>query len=105
LSQALDRGVDVQLLMRPDLVPILPESIGERYRSTLTEHDAFSVRTSENVSGTFTLVDENEVVIEVPHPLKSQEVFAMIDLKDREFAGNVRTEFEPRWEKAEELAF
>jgi sugar-specific transcriptional regulator TrmB len=105
LSAALDRGVEVRLLMRPDLVPILPESIGERYQESLMEYDAFAVRTGENVSGTFTLIDESEVVIEVPHPLKSQEVFAMIDLKDREFAGSVRTEFEPRWEKAEALTF
>ena len=103
LANALERGVGVQLLMRPDLVPILPESIGERYQESLMEHGAFSVRTSENVSGTFTLIDRSEVVIEVPHPLKSQEVFAMIDLKDREFASNVRAEFEPRWEKADSL--
>ncbi|PSQ14326.1 transcriptional regulator [Halobacteriales archaeon QS_7_69_60] len=84
LSDALERGVEVRLLMRPELVPILPESIGQRYRESLT-------------------VDENEVVIEVPHPLKSQEVFAMIDLKDREFAGNVRAEFGPRWDAADRL--
>jgi sugar-specific transcriptional regulator TrmB len=105
LSDALERGVDVQLLLRPDLVPLLPESIGQRYRESLTEHEGFSVRTSRNVSGTFTLVDENEVAIEVPHPLKSQEAFAMIDLKDREFAESVRGEFEPRWETAEPLSF
>ena len=103
LSDALERGVEVRLLMRPELMPILPESIGQRYRESLTEYDSFAVRTSENVSGTFTLVDENEVVIEVPHPLKSQEVFAMIDLKDREFAGNVRAEFGPRWDAADRL--
>ena len=103
LSDALERGVEVRLLMRPELVPILPESIGQRYRESLTEYDSFTVRTGENVSGTFTLVDENEVVIEVPHPLKSQEVFAMIDLKDREFAGNVRAEFGPRWDAADRL--
>lgn len=105
LTEAMERGVDVQLLLRPDLVPRLPESIGERYRSSLMDHDGFSVRTSENVSGTFTLIDETEVVIEVPHPLKSQEAFAMIDLKDREFAGSVRAEFEPRWAQAEPLTF
>jgi sugar-specific transcriptional regulator TrmB len=105
LSTALERGVEVSLLMRPDLVPILPESIGDRYQESLMEYDAFAVRTSENVSGTFTLIDENEVVIEVPHPLQSQAVFAMIDLTDREFAGNVRSEFEPRWDAAEELRF
>ncbi len=103
LSTALQRGVTIELLMRPDLVPILPESIGDRYQASLVGHDGFTVRTSENVSGTFTLIDGNEVVIEVPHPLKSQEVFAMIDLKDREFAKNVRSEFDPRWEKADSL--
>lgn len=102
-DDAIDRGVRVNLLMRPDLVSTLPESIGERYQASFATHEHFSVRTSENVSGTFNLIDHNEVVIEVPHPLKSQEAFAMIDLKDREFARSVRDEFDPRWEAAQEL--
>jgi len=103
LTAAMDRGVGIRLLLRPDVVPALPESVGERYRETLTERDRFSVRTSENVSGSFTLVDETEVVIEVPHPLRRSETFAVIDLKDREFAESVRGEFEPRWRKADTL--
>ena len=105
LVDAMERGVDIRLLMRPELVPALPESIGERYRESLIEHDRFSVRTSEDVSGSFTLLDDSEVLIEVPHPLQSQEVFAMIDLKDREFAESVRAEFDPRWTQASELTF
>jgi len=104
LEAALGRGVSIQLLMRPDLVSVLPEDIGERYRASLSEREHFRVRTSENVSGTFNLIDGNEVVIEVPHPLKAREVFAMIDLKDREFAASVREEFEPRWRDAEALS-
>ena len=103
LVGAMERGVDIRLLLRPELVPLLPESIGEWYRNSLIEHDRFSVRTSENVSGSFTLLDGSEVVIEVPHPLQSQEVFAVIDLKDREFAESVRNEFDPRWSEATEL--
>ena len=103
LTAAMDRGVEIRLLMRPDVVPTLPASIGERYRSSLIEHDLFSVRTSENVTGSFTLIDKSEVVIEVPHPLKAEEIFAMIDLKDREFAESVRAEFDPRWRGATEL--
>lgn len=103
LTEAIERGVDVRLLMRPDLVTALPESIGERYRDALIEHDRFTVRTSENVSGSFTLLDESEVVIEVSHPLKREEIFAMIDLKDRAFAESVRAEFDPRWAQASEL--
>ena len=101
---ALDRGVRVDLLMRPDLVPLLPESIGERYRESLSDHDRFEVRTSENVSGTFSLLDRGETVIEVPHPLNEAEVFGMIALTDREFAESVRAAFGSRWEAAEPLA-
>lgn len=102
---ALDRGVGVRLLMRPDLVPLLPESVGERYRESLSDHDRFEVRTSENVSGTFALLDHGETVIEVPHPLNEAEVFGMIALTDRAFAGSVRAAFGPRWDAAEPLAF
>lgn len=105
LTEAMDRGVEIRLLMRPGLVEALPESIGERYRESLIERERFSVRTSENVSGSFTLVDGTEIVIEVAHPLKSEEIFAMIDLKDPEFAESVEGEFEPRWRKAAELTF
>ncbi|MEF8791223.1 MAG: helix-turn-helix domain-containing protein [Haloarculaceae archaeon] len=105
LVAGLDRGVGVRLLMRPDLVPLLPASIGARYRESLSGDEGFEVRVSENVSGTFALVDRGETAIEVPHPLDAEEVFGMIALTDREFAESVRAEFEPRWEAAESLEF
>jgi sugar-specific transcriptional regulator TrmB len=101
---ALDRGVGVRLLMRPDLVPLLPESVGARYRESLSGNDRFEVRTSGNVSGTFALLDRGETVIEVPHPLNDEEVFGMIALTDREFAESARAEFGPRWDAADPLA-
>jgi sugar-specific transcriptional regulator TrmB len=104
LVAGLNRGVEVRLLMRPDLVPLLPESVGDRYRESLSDRDRFEVRTSGNVSGTFALVDRAETVIEVPHPLDEAEVFGMIALTDREFAESVRAEFDPRWASADPLA-
>jgi len=90
--------------MRPELVEQLPERIGRHYRRTLSEHERFEVRTSANVTGTFELVDDTEVCIEVPHPLNADETFAVIDLKDHEFAADVRSEFTPRWERADPLS-
>jgi sugar-specific transcriptional regulator TrmB len=104
LAAALDRGAEVRLLMRPDLIPLLPDAVGERYRDSLSGRDGFEVRVSENVSGTFALLDRSETAIEVPHPLDAGEVFGMFDLKDREFAESVRAEFEPRWDAAEPLS-
>jgi sugar-specific transcriptional regulator TrmB len=104
LEAALDRGVDVDVLMAPDLVESLPESVGGRYTERLANHPAFSVRTAPGLSGTFELIDDAEVCIEVPNPLDPVEAFAMIDLKDPEFAADVRAMFDPQWEAAEPLS-
>lgn len=105
LEEALNRDVEVLLLMRPALVDDLPPSVGKRYRTSLSPHRNFDCRTSDDVSGTFTIVDDTEVCIEVAHPLRESDRFALINLKDRNFAGDVRAEFEPRWEEAEPLSF
>lgn len=105
LEAALKRDVEVSLLMRPALVDALPPTVGKRYRTSLSPHRNFSCRTSDDVSGTFTIVDDVEVCIEVAHPLRETDTFAMINLKDRDFASNVHGEFEPRWAEAEQLTF
>ena len=103
LETALDRGVTVETLLHPAVVETLPETVGQRYRTYLQDERAFQVRTSPEVYSTFTLVDHSEVCIEVPHPLNPQKAFALINLKDSEFAANAGREFEPHWDRAEEL--
>lgn len=105
LERALDRGAAVSLLMRPALVDELPASVGERYRESLAPHERFACRTSEDVAGSFTIIDDAEVCIEVDHPLRAADTLAMIDLKDRDFAADVEAEFEPRWAAADPLSF
>lgn len=105
LERAIDRGVDVSVLMTPEVVASLPESVGERYRARLSDHPSFSVRTTEELDGTFNLVDGVEVVLQVSNPLRSGEVFAVIDLKDPAFAAEIHEEFAPRWEGADPLSF
>ena len=105
LEEAINRGVEVSVLMTPEIVRELPESVGERYQKRLSDHPSFRVRTTPNLDGTFNIIDHVEVVIQVPNPLRPGEVFAMIDLKDPEFADDVHAEFSPRWEEAEPLSF
>ncbi|XVH32191.1 TrmB family transcriptional regulator [Haloferacaceae archaeon DSL9] len=104
LEEALDRDVSVSLLLSPSLVTDLPKSIGRRYSAQLADHPNFEVRTAENIDGTFNLIDNVEVCVDVPNPLDSSEPFAMINLKDTEFAADVRTVFEPKWDGAEPLS-
>lgn len=103
LERALDRGVEVALLMRPELVETLPESVGQEYRRQLQNHVSFEARTSPDVTGTFELVDHTEVCIEVAHPLHADRTFGVIDLKDREFATEVEEAFQERWAEADPL--
>ncbi|WP_265109973.1 TrmB family transcriptional regulator [Halosolutus halophilus] len=105
LEDALDRGVSVDILMTRDLVASLSENVGRRYQETLQARNDFDVRTSEEVSGSFNIIDGVEVCIQVPNPLSSSEAFGMIDLKDPEFAADVHDEFTPHWQNAEPLEF
>jgi len=105
LEAALERGVEIRVLLSPEAVNALPRSVGRRYTAELSQVDGFEVRTTPGVDGTFNLFDGIEVCIEVPHPLSGDEPFAMIDVKDAEFATSVKEQFEPRWTDAEPLSF
>ena len=105
LESALERGVEVRVLLSPETVNALPRSVGQRYTAELSDTEGFEVRTTAGVDGTFNVFDGIEVCIEVPHPLSGDEPFAMIDVKDAEFATSVADEFEPRWAEAEPLSF
>jgi sugar-specific transcriptional regulator TrmB len=105
LEDALDRGVTVDVLMTREMVAALSENVGERYRDTLQARSDFDVRTNDDVTGSFNIIDGVEVCIQVPNPLSSGEAFGMIDLKDPEFAASVHEEFLPRWKAAEPLEF
>ena len=105
LEEALDRGVSVDLLLTREMVASISEAVGRRYRETLQQREAFDVRTHDDITGSFNIIDGVEVCIQVPNPLSSGEAFGMIDLKDPEFAANVYDEFVPRWEEAEPLEF
>ena len=105
LDAALERGVTVQILMSRDLVDSLPVSIGTWYQEAMAERENLSVRTTEDISGTFNIIDGVEVCIQVPHPLTTEELFGMIDLKDTEFATEIHEEFRPHWERAQPLRF
>jgi sugar-specific transcriptional regulator TrmB len=102
---ALDRGVSVQVLIDPDLVETIPAGLNEQFDRRLRGHENYRIRASTAIDGTFTLVDGEEVCIEVPNPLDSSEAFAMLDFKDAAFAEDVRTVFEEQWGDSASLEF
>jgi sugar-specific transcriptional regulator TrmB len=105
LAAAADRGVTVSVLLAESVPSELSPEVGRRYADQLADHENFEVRTHPEVQGTVTLVDDAETCLEVPNPVESGSTFAMIDLKDVDFAGDVRERFQTRWEKADEFSF
>ncbi|MFW5911830.1 MAG: TrmB family transcriptional regulator [Halolamina sp.] len=103
LQRAAERGAEVSVLLGPELIRTLPNTVLKRYEQELAGHPAFEVRTTDRVSGSFHLIDGAEACIEVPNPLTPREPFAMLDLKDRAFTADVRETFDPCWATAESL--
>jgi len=104
-ESALDRGVSVSVLIDPALVETAPDNLRAAYAARLGDHENYASRTSTAIDGTFTLVDGEEVCIEVPNPLDADEAFALIDFKDATFATDVRTVFEEQWVDSTSLDF
>jgi len=100
LEAALERGVEVSLLVRPDLFEDLPEEVNREYYERLAAYDRYSARHSPAISTTFELIDDVEVCIEVPHPLGREETFGVIDLKDPEFTNDITEAFAEHWAEA-----
>lgn len=105
LATALDRGVEVSVLLGESVPGDLPRTVGERYANRLADHPRFTVRTHPEVRGTVTLLDDREVCLEVPNPVERDRTFAVIDLTDRSFAADVRDRFRSRWSDAEPFTF
>jgi sugar-specific transcriptional regulator TrmB len=97
LVAALERGVDVSLLVRPDLFERLPDAVNREYYGRLAPYEHYEARASDGISTTFELIDNTEVCIEVPHPLGRQETFGVIDLTDPEFSADVSEAFADHW--------
>jgi sugar-specific transcriptional regulator TrmB len=100
LVAALERGVDVSLLVERDLFERLPEATNRAYYERLSAYENYSARYSEHVSTTFELIDDLEVCIEVPHPLGREETFGVIDLTDPDFTADVSEAFADHWAEA-----
>ena len=105
LAEKVDSGVPVRILASPTLIYRLGSEVRERYADVLSNQPDFEIRTIEDVRGTFNVIDSVEICVEVANPLAPNQVLAMIDLKDPEFAARVEAEFDERWENADAVEF
>lgn len=103
ITDAVARGVSVSVLIDDALVGQAPTELVHQFMRDVADAENFAIRVSEGVGGSFSVIDDSEVCIEVPHPTSPDEAFALIDLQDQSLAAEVRSEFEPYWKEASPL--
>ncbi|MFB6093888.1 MAG: TrmB family transcriptional regulator [Halanaeroarchaeum sp.] len=103
LEDALERGVEVTMLIDSELNRRLPADVTERYASAIVGFENFEVRVATPIDGNVTVLDGREVCLEVLNPVDPDETFALIDLTDESFATEVREAFDPIWRDADRL--
>jgi len=103
LLSAMDRGVDVSVLLSPRVLDdALAAIANDRAESTLAQ-SPFELRVTDQVYGNFHLVDDREVCLEVADPLVPDRLFGMLDLRDPAFATRVADGFADVWADAERV--
>jgi len=102
IEAALERGVMVSALASPDTVDAAPDALNQRVASLL-DHPNYEARLLEGLTGSFYVIDETEVCMNVPNPLDPREPMALIALRSPPFVRSLREEFEPRWGRGEPL--
>lgn len=102
IEAAAERGVSVRVLAAYELAETLPASLGDRYSELIARHENVAVRVSGDSVRAVTVID-TEVCVEVPNPIEPTRAFAMINVADRQFAGEVKQTVDERWDDATPL--
>lgn len=98
LGAAIDRGVDVSLLVSRAILTEIPDELFDRVSSGPFVAQGFSVRTSETLHGSLYLLDREELCFPVVSPLERDRVLGLVNLKDPRFAREIADQFRDHWD-------
>lgn len=101
LASALDRGVDVSVMVSRDLVETAPPWLIDRVVDDPFDNEHFEIRTTGELYGGFYLIDHDELCFDVVNPIDGDGVVGLINLKDPEFALEMEEQFRKHWERAD----
>ncbi len=101
LLAAIRRDVDVSVLLSPSVFADARAAVDDDRAALTIAQAPFELRVTEGVSGTFYVLDGDEVCLEVADPLSPDRLLAMLDLRDRGFASRVADGFAEAWRNAE----
>ncbi|HVL48809.1 MAG TPA: helix-turn-helix domain-containing protein [Candidatus Thermoplasmatota archaeon] len=101
---ALDRGVEVRVLMRDRDIPYVLESgyndlIARTVLPRLGEN--LHVRVSAREQTPFAVIDGEKVMVGVPHPVAHGAYFAVVFVRDAKFGSTLTSHFGTLWSDAD----
>ena len=100
LGAAIDRGVDVSLLVSREILADIPDELFDRVASGPFVAQGFSVRTTDRLHGSLYLLDHEEVCFPVVSPLERDRVLGLVNLKDPTFGRELAHQFRDNWDAA-----
>ncbi|WEL21735.1 helix-turn-helix domain-containing protein [Halorhabdus sp. BNX81] len=100
IADAIERGVDVSMLVPHRLVDAVPGGFIDRIEREPFTDDGFAVRTTDQLYGAFFLLDHVELCFDVVNPMERDAMIGLINVKDPSFALELESQFRKHWEEA-----
>lgn len=101
LASALNRGVEVSVMISHDLVDEAPPWLIDRVTEPPFASEQFEIRMTPELYGGFYLIDHDELCFDVINPIEGDGVVGLINIKDPEFALEMEGQFQEYWHRAE----
>ncbi len=102
LNTAVDRGVDVKVILNKEVDFGLIEDIPAVRELFIHMGCEFNCRLADIPATPFDIIDGENVLLEMQNPLNPGELFAVINVRDIKLAKELCERFFAIWEKAEE---
>ncbi len=104
LHENLKKGVKIKAILSKDVDFSLLEEHPAVKKLLTHMGDKFNCRLAEIPVTPFDIIDGENVLLQMLNPINPEELFAVVNIRDRKLAEELRKKFAAIWEKAEEYS-
>ncbi len=103
LLRALERGVRFRMLIDRNIN--YPHMANDETTKSISRYLGRSLlcRTITFTSTLFDVIDDDRINLKISSPVKKEELFAIVHVRDRKLAAEMKKHFEDMWERAEPM--
>lgn len=101
IHETLKKGVEIKVVLSKDVDFSLLEEHPAVKKLLVRMGDKFNCRLAEIPATPFDIIDRENVLLQMLNPINPEELFSVVNIRDRKLAGELRKKFFTIWEKAE----